>query len=83
MLLTSSLSIWQGTTNIQRLGDAVHQLSQQATQVTARADAISERKFSFLEAKLKAEAEAAVEAVERREKKLRVKDAEEFAEMHG
>jgi len=51
--------------------------------VTARADAISERKFSFLEAKLKAEAEAAVEAVERREKKLRVKDAEEFAEMHG
>ena len=32
--------------------------------MTARADAISERKFSFLEAKLKAEAEAAVEEVE-------------------
>lgn len=51
--------------------------------MTARADAISERKFSFLEAKLAAEAEAAVEAVERREKKKRVRDAEEFAEMHG
>ena len=70
----------QGATSLAQLGEAVDNLSHQASVVAARADQISDRKLGLTEQKLKEEHEAAVEAVVHANERKRIKDAELFAD---